>query len=133
MEILKYRAWDSENKKFTYWTMNDLCTWDEKDEKPSALDEWQQFTGLVDQKGKEIYVGDIVSRLCTDEHCQTDHTGEVFYNTHWTMFSLREKGSNLIREMGGFYPPLAFGDLSNGILLPLEVIGNVHENAELLK
>lgn len=29
-QILKFRAWDIHNKKFTYWTMNDLCTYAEK-------------------------------------------------------------------------------------------------------
>jgi len=130
-KILKFRAWDGLNKKFTYWTMNDLCTWAEKDEKPSPLDDWQQDTGLLDKNGKKIYESDVIKT-----HWQHDGmnnydyeiTGEIIWDDYYSAFRIKNKEYN--------FPLYSFEreqfcdkDGDNEI----EIIGNIYENPDLLK
>ncbi|WP_436684387.1 YopX family protein [Lactiplantibacillus plantarum] len=82
-------------------------TWDIKNDDVELL----QFTGLKDVNGKDIYEGDIV---------------EVT-SQYWGMLGNRYK---VKFEQGAFY--VKYGLLSE-ISPSISVIGNVHENPELLK
>ena len=121
LRIIKFRSWDGFNEKMSYWTLTDLCTWDTKNEKPSALEDWMQFTSLLDKKGTEIYEGDIIEY-------DKDFVNKPFEgNRSVIIFKL---GSFLIAEKindtGGF----------NGIYLHalgFKVIGNIYKNKELLR
>lgn len=75
-----------------------------------------QFTGLHDKNGKEIYEGDIVRWFINDIVI----TAEVYYEELQAWFTMG-KG-----ESGG----LVLCDWMRG---EYEVIGNIHENPELLK
>ena len=55
MREIKFRAWDKETKQFNWIELTNGETWIDKDWEPL-----QQFTGLLDKHGKEIYEGDIV-------------------------------------------------------------------------
>lgn len=87
--------------------------------------ELMQSTGLFDKNGREIFEGDIVKRYRSP-----------FFKAKWEYqieTVLKEKASLLLgREFGKnfgtipFDSPFAKSDL-------LEVIGNVHENPELLE
>ena len=73
----------------------------------------EQFTGLTDVNGKDIYEGDIVS--CKNEYQGTDYTGKVmFFNGGFCVWT------------GGFRN-YVWEDM-----IP-KIIGNVHENPELLE
>lgn len=84
-----------------------------------------QSTGLLDKNGREIFEGDIVKRYRSP-----------FFKAEWEYLIetvVREGASLLLgRDFGKnfgtlpFDSPFAKGDL-------LEVIGNVHENPELLE
>lgn len=82
-----------------------------------ALDSiiWEQFTGLLDRNGKEIYEGDIVKyKLYADS--RLDYIDEVFYSTISGAFMVGDEDN--IRTLD--------------CLINVEVIGNIHENPELL-
>jgi uncharacterized phage protein (TIGR01671 family) len=83
-----------------------------------------QFTGLHDKNGKEIWEGDIVRR----EVCSPD---DMAYGAYGYAGIVKwERGKFVIEcdEDNSFYDHM--GDLFSWN--ELEVIGNIHENPELL-
>ena len=111
---IKFRAWDTVNNR---WFRTEL-EWKgfsifgelmysglpNMDMLPHI--ELQQFTGLKDKNGKEVYEGDIVT-------LQQSYVKPIA--VYWN------------EEMTGYYPLLSERGHN------LEVIGNIHENPELLK
>lgn len=71
----------------------------------------EQYTGLKDKNGKEIYEGDILND-------GVGHIGEVLFNERIGAF-VYEWG-----ECGSMFIDLYTSDI--------EIIGNIHENPELL-
>lgn len=71
----------------------------------------QQFTGLLDKNGKEIYEGDVVKRI---------GFGVTRGSIEYFMASFMLKATSTDRLHG-----LEFGDL--------EIIGNIYENPELME
>ncbi|MDR2484972.1 MAG: YopX family protein [Treponema sp.] len=78
-----------------------------------------EYTGLKDSNGVKIFEGDIVkSTSCMDE----TYVGEVSF-----------RGGEWLLDLAGddYYPLYRMQDYENGPTL--EVIGNIHDNPELLK
>lgn len=122
MRTLKFRAYDSATGKVSEpfdvkESWGDYLIDFEDYSTDGALDSiiWEQFTGLLDRNGKEIYEGDIVryhsAILLGYAICVV-----TFYNCRWTLFQ-HDAPVWAISE----------GDSEN-----IEVIGNIHENPELL-
>lgn len=126
-KINKYRAWNTEKKIMCYGNEDDSATfWDgaygtdvglinSRLDLPDCIRkyEYMQYIGIDDKNGKEIYEKDIV---------RVDGKRELF-TVVWVCdtarFGLQGKEELLYFEFG--------------IGSRIEVVGNVYENADLLK
>ena len=119
--MIKFRAWDKDENRYFIdgkdgYLANLLCCndWDMFDPDDYV---WEQFIGLKDVNGKEIYTGDIV---------------ESSYKY------AQPKVSQIIIENGNSYilgEDLATGNemLVSDHISEIKVIGNVHKNTDLLE
>lgn len=118
MREIEFRAWDNINKTYIYATLGDLicgaCT-ESGDKKLSANNQtWEQDTGITDKNGKKIYEGDIVSVY------EGRYVGSIVQHPsgEWRIIWVSPQGT---------------ADSLYGHRDLCEVIGNVHDNPELLE
>lgn len=113
---IKFRAWDNENKRMFNdcfeLTKTGFKEWVQLRQASEDL-EWMQFTGLKDKNGKEMYEGDIITwGSKVENHTIIFEDGCYLYEREFSMGG--ELDSASIKNNG------------------LEVIGNIHEQPELL-
>lgn len=135
---IKFRAWvpfeDSETGDVTMHmlTDEDMADYHYEDVvNPIAPGIAMQFTGALDKDGKEIYEGDIVTRMCLDPNCDLTHTGIVVFSDKWGTWMIDE-GDQERTEIGDYMAPLMWGSPADNVVIPLEVLGNVYQNPELV-
>lgn len=119
---IKFRVYEKRNPKlrFTYVTINDLLDGYPTDflDNPEEELTFQQFTGLLDINGKEIYEGDIVNAKWNGIY-------QVFWSKESASFNLAK--SNII-DKGA-----VGGNLNTFDAKTFTIIGNIFENPELIE
>ncbi len=120
---LKFRIWDTQNKSFIkdptrYKSLAISC--DGRGVYSGKYDDCvedryiiQQYTGLKDRNGKQIFEGDIVLSTCP-KILNDNFSGEVIF------------------DEGSFLVKINNTDI-RGVSDELEIVGNIFENPELLK
>ena len=126
MREIKFRAWDKSSNRMYY--DNPIirgfhCL------KPEESIAPMQYTGLNDKNGKEIYEGDLISRLRHEE--ESNWGSKLVHKPEYTIRVVFNEGCFCDADTG---QPL--GNILKSIVthkIEYEVIGNIYENPELIK
>lgn len=131
MTNLKFRAWDEDGfmfipTKIEFNKLHEGDTWvwngEEFGQLGSAVIDLMQWTGLTDKNGKEIYEGDIV------KYIPNSTLGIVVWSDSHCRFDICPLNYNYKEEICRAWEEEAEDNCTDYV-----VIGNEHENKELLK
>ena len=130
MENIKYRAWYENSQTWVYFEFD----------KPMSLDaikvhtqlciegkEFYQFTGLKDKNGKDIYKGDILMSVPFTGSYHPNKQIVDFYGMSFVFRGITKNASP--------HTDYTTGTITNENMKQddaVEIIGNIHENPNLL-
>ena len=125
MKELKFRAWNGKKMIDDVIPVSETAIVElfEYEHQVTDVEAVEQYTGLKDKNGKEIYEGDIVSE-------EFEYGGEKT-KTIWQVRWCDDECAFELHYVSGFEVEdcsLVADDEENH-----EVIGNIHENADLLE
>lgn len=130
MREIKFRAWCDDKKKFVNPTYNNVTL---EDLFQINFYKYQQFTGLKDKNGVEIYEGDILSKVSVFE---LGGNIDYFYVVKW---SSSDNGFRVFKyridenEDGMYWKKQPSSDSLIMANTYNHVIGNIYEHSELWK
>ncbi|HBO55539.1 MAG TPA: hypothetical protein DD625_00915 [Leuconostoc mesenteroides] len=126
MREIKFRAWFTRNEKYIKpMTIQNMIHQKVSTFSLSVLYNeivFEQYTGLKDKNGVEIYENDIIH---VQSHLYKDHIGAIIWSQGTAGFCISDNTNE-------FNIPRPLGMQIDGFL-SYEVIGNIHENADLLE
>lgn len=122
---IKFRLLDRDRDEWEYVSILDLINGDTSNLTDVDLDTIGQFIGLKDKNGKDIYNGDIINAHRNDANFPLNYV--VVFNEKELCFRMRWVGR--FKAGDGFYDE----SLLFNAYKVFEVIGNIHQNPELLK
>lgn len=143
---IKYRVWDNENKSYNdpysyaYYALTQdggldfYCHGDHMSEADPDVYFIEQYTGLKDKNGKEICEGDIVEALVNGVW-ETGRNSISFGKAKWKLEVIYNgiRFMDVFKIIGSKNNPDRIYYLFDKELSDLEVVGNIHENPELLE
>ena len=111
---------------FCIWERTYLC-WGTTNDVPNMKEVIPetigQYTGLTDKNGKKIFEGDI----CRFKRFNDIHVGEIVFNVTTASFVMR------YQSIVGAYREKATQKMLLSVCDDIEVIGNIHDNPELME
>lgn len=135
---IKFRAKRMDSNEWLFGSLfvdkNDQCYIKEPDGKLYFIEDKDtigQFVNLKDKDGVEMYEDDIVECVSWNEFFSNNTTGDVMEPFRRRMYiSFRNGGFKMIEPMPRPMNANVWDIIYNG---DIKVIGNIHDNPELLK
>lgn len=124
---IKFRAWNRKIKVFIYWTLDQMFKTKSVTDEEFGDNDWMQFTGLHDRNGKEIYEGDVVKGYIPNVTLEPSEViSSIYFEEGSFIFSKSNDEPITLREI------IKISNKKECKFLGLEIIGNIHDNPELL-